>query len=207
MRILLLSQNQVVRDMVRLAISDMKVSLEVAESMEEIKHDRYDMLLVDELFAEKRLIREIPKKLLIKESVLLAGFSDENRKFFDKILKKPFLPKDIRVMIEKNMAKLEEEPEEEEEFTLEYFLNEEEKESPEESIFDPEDIAEIRKLLNEEDADISDENIQEEQTENFGTDLEGTLSLETILKMNPKKIRKILKGAEITIRIHFPENE
>jgi len=194
MKVLLLTRNHVVREFVELVADRVGVDLDVYEHVSDVDGDAYDLLFVDdrgELLEESIVLRE---RLKTSQSIVLFGEESVLHASFDRKIKKPFLPSDIqRILEEQQMT---------EEDTADQILN-------------LQDIEEIKSLLEDEGMEIvSEEDLVDEitmentlqimETETVNNTVEEKL-LKALLGMEPKKIRKLLKGAEVTLRIKFPK--
>ncbi len=201
MRILLLSRNRVVQELVRLGLRPIKgVELEILDRPEPPASDRYDLILEEDRFVEE--IREIGiDHLLAGRRILLGDPSGlPDRSGFDAVISKPFLPADIQKVLQS-------EPDDKtghERESIRDFLEEERLRFDEETeILDEEEIRRIRRLLEGE--------IEEPSSEMTFNPSEQTLDVETFLELierfRSKKLKKLLRGATIRISIEFPEEE
>jgi len=192
MKILLLTRNHVVREFIELVTGRIAADLDVREHANGVDDEAYDFLFVDDrgtLLEESMVLLE---RLETYQNIVL--FNEENtlHALFDQKIKKPFLPSDIQSILETSPA--------------------EESLPSEEQILNIQDIEEIRGLLESEGMEIvSEEELVDEIAMPMPTP-EDTLEASTeekllaaISSMEPKKIRKLLKGAEITLRIRFPK--
>ena len=192
MKVLLLTRNHVVREFIELVAGRVGADLEVQEHADDTVGKGYDFLLVDDrgaLLQEGLILLE---RLEIHQSIVL--YSEENRlhEQFDQKVKKPFLPSDIAALLESVPA---------------------EKSLPtEEQVLNIQDIEEIRGLLESEGMEIvSEEELVDEIEMEHGiseTEKETRMDEELLMalrNMEPKKIRKLLKGAEVTLTIRFPK--
>jgi len=194
MKVLLLTRNHVVREFVELVADRVGVDLDVHEHVSDVDGDAYDLLFVDdrgELLEESIALR---KRLKTSQSIVLFGEESALHASFDRKIKKPFLPSDIQHILEEQQMT--------EEDTADQILN-------------LQDIEEIKSLLEDEGMEIvSEEDLVDEitmentlqivETETVNSTTEEKL-LKALLSMEPKKIRKLLKGAEVTLRIKFPK--
>ncbi len=197
MRILLLTRNHVVREFIELVADRVGAVLEVQESVPEANADAYDVLLVDDrgTFLEESI--PLLERLHGCQRIVLYTQEHALHEAFDLKVKKPFLPSDIQNILEKKAVA-------EEARTGEPVLH-------------IEDIEEIRSLLEGEGMEIvSEEDLVDEITvEEFAQGAEREIVhstmeeklLEAVLEMKAKKIRKLLKGAEVTLKITFPKEE
>ena len=193
MKVLLLTRNHVVRDFVALVTGRMEAVLEVQKHAEEIREEAYDFLLVDDRgsFLEDGLA--LMERMDFPQSIVLYSEENGNHAYFDHKVKKPFLPSDIQQILESEVG-------------VEETLQKEEQ------ILNLQDIEEIRGLLESEGMEIvSEEELADEIEMGYGSsEAEKKRSMEEELlaalsHMEPKKIRKLLNGAEVTLTIRFPK--
>jgi len=196
MRILLLTRNHVVREFIELVADRMGAVLEVREKAEGLLNQGIDFLFVDD--RGELLEQSLPLlgSLEHAEHVVLYNEVKEVHSLFDRQIKKPFLPSDIQEILEDTVAPV--------------------AHQAEDQILNIQDIEEIKTLLEDEGMEIvSEEDLVDEidttkevelmETE-VAADSEAKL-LEAIMQMEPKKIRKLLRGAEVQISIKFPKEE
>lgn len=180
-----------VRDFVALVTGRIEAVLEVQEHVEEITGEVYDFLLVDDRgsFLEEGLA--LMERIDFPQTIVLYSEERGDHAYFDHKVKKPFLPSDIQQI-------------------LEFEAVGEETLQKEEHILNLQDIEEIRGLLESEGMQIvSEETLVDEleygqQKVEKETNMEEEL-LAALSHMEPKKIRKLLKGAEVTLTIRFPK--
>jgi len=192
MKVLLLTRNHVVREFTALVADRMGIDLEVQEYGDSAARGEYDFLLVDD---RGTLLEEglaLMKRLDVLRSIILYSEKKNHHEFFDHKIKKPFLPSDIQYILEsqpiKNTSK------------------------EEEQVLNIQDIEEIRGLLESEGMEIvsEEELVDEIEMEHEVSEAEKETYMEEQLlmalrNMEPKKIRKLLKGAEMTLTIRFPK--
>jgi len=196
MKVLLMTRNHVVREFVELVADRVGADLEVVTGADAISGNAYTFVVVDDrgtLLEEGRAVVEG----LECTSVVLYNVAKEAHEIFDYQVKKPFLPSEIQAILEAQ------------EETTDAVLN-------------LQDIEEIRRLLEGEGMEIvseetlaeaviteetlsSKETSAEEDTKSERTTEEKIL--EALVQMEPKRIRKLLKGAEVTLTIRFPKEE
>lgn len=203
MKVLLFSRSRVVREMVRLAAVKAEAELECVEEPSAMKEDRYDLLLVDE---EAPFDPEsLKENLIIGATVLIHSPDRVPEEGYDYTVAKPFLPSDILRIVERSEVL----PEQEEPaITLEDFVAGDEEES-ETQVLDGGEIARIRALLSD-DADEGSsrgETPVEKPTRESTLRLEGEELIDRLFSMKPRKLKKLLKGAEVTITLRFPGEE
>ena len=192
MKVLLLTRNHVVREFTALVADRMGIDLEVQEHGDSAAREEYDFLLVDD---RGTLLEEglaLMKRLDVLRSIVLYSEKNNHHEYFDHKIKKPFLPSDIQYILEsqpiKNTAK------------------------EEEQVLNIQDIEEIRGLLESEGMEIisEEELVDEIEMEYEVSEAEKETHMQKQLlmalrNMEPKKIRKLLKGAEMTLTIRFPK--
>jgi len=194
MKILLLTRNHVVREFIELVSDRISAQLEVKEDTKNCDETMYDFLFVDD--RGDLLEQSIPllENANYTKSVILYNEIKEAHALFDFAVKKPFLPSDIQAILEKHA--LPEEP------------------IQENKILDLQEIEEIKRLLEGEMMEIIPEEdlaaavISSQQKEPLQTSVTFDTKeeiAEALMHMEPKKLRKLLKGAEVTINIRFPK--
>jgi hypothetical protein len=198
MRVLLLSRNRVVQELVRMGSRELPgLELEVLGELSGLKHDRYELLLVDERFEGEGELEH----LLVQRRVLLGDPERAEAEGYDTVLPKPFLPRDIRRLLEV------EAPEEERWEAEERLAFADLEREAETEVLDGEEIRRIRALL---DSEESDETEMEKSERSPGGEEVRSLSVDELFEllegMRPKKLRKLLRGATIHLSIHFPED-
>jgi uncharacterized membrane protein len=95
MRILLLNDNPVVRKLVALSAQKTKDDLHVVWSVDEIEHEAYDLLIVDDAQYSDEIMDSINHKIKYKTSLLMATRGSIIPAGFEKVINKPFLPTDL----------------------------------------------------------------------------------------------------------------
>ena len=95
MRILLLNDNPVVRKLVALSAQKTKDDLNVIWSVDEIEHDAYDLLIVDDAYYSDEIMAALHERITYKTSLLMATRGNAVPAGFDKVINKPFLPTDL----------------------------------------------------------------------------------------------------------------
>lgn len=95
MRILLLNDNPVVRKLVALSAQKTKDDLNVVWSADEIEHDKYDLLIVDDAHYSDDVMAVLKEKIVFERSLLMATRGNAIPAGFDHVINKPFLPTDL----------------------------------------------------------------------------------------------------------------
>ena len=197
MKILLLTRNHVVREFIELVADRVGAVLEVRENAEDLSDQEIDFLFVDDRGELLEQSLSLLDSLEHAEHVVLYNELKEAHSLFDRQIKKPFLPSDIQEILEDTTPSV--------------------AHLAEDQILNIQDIEEIKTLLEDEGMEIvSEEDLVDEidtteeeklvEREEEAVDSEVKL-LEAILEMEPKKIRKLLRGAEVQISIKFPKEE
>ncbi|NKQ40917.1 MAG: hypothetical protein HF962_05030 [Sulfurovum sp.] len=204
MKILLFTKNHVVREFVELATDRVGAKLYTVETLDEAKVKEYDFVFVDDrgaFLSSNNVFDKFPSLT----SIVLYNKEKDLHDRFDIKLKKPFLPSDIQEIIEgKRFAQ---------DGQQTYFSDDQ--------VLNLQDIGEIKSLLEDEGLEIvSEKELADEVGKDSAFQVLGTEHmdktdeikdegsdkiLKAISEMEAKKIRKLLKGAEVTITIRFPK--
>jgi len=181
-----------VREFVELVADRVDAELVLYDTVEGIVDVGYDFLFVDDRGELLEQSKALIERLETRKNIVLYNQAKEIHDLFDIQVKKPFLPSDIQMILEappETKVHLEED-----------------------QILNIRDIDEIKSLLEDEGLEIvSEEDLADEITAESGIQIvESQISqedklIEAIMQMEPKRIRKLLKGAEVTIKIRFPK--
>ena len=95
MNILLFNDNPVVRKLVALSAQKTKDELSVVWSVDEIEHDEYDLLIMDDALYSDETFESIKGRVRYKSALLMATRGNAVPAGFDNIINKPFLPTDL----------------------------------------------------------------------------------------------------------------
>ena len=211
MKILLLSRNRVVREMVRLAAREAGAELESVGAITEVEGDRYDLLLMDASSSEERSFEALQEHLLVARKGVIASEENGIYEGFDFTVSKPFLPSDILRIIRESTHS--EAASEAKEMSLGAFLSDREEPGQGEAeempthVLDGEEISKIRTLLEEtEEGSRSGIGATSSEPEHREVETEQDVEewIDRLFSMKPKRLKKLLKGAEVTITIRFP---
>ena len=193
MKILLISRNRVVQEIIKIAAKKISADFKTQDSIESLKKDSYyDWVFCDETtgLCDKR---SLPENIVSAKTVCLHSkeYIPDGR--FDFYIEKPFIPLDIVELIESNKKASEK--------------------ASDTKVLDYDEIEKIKSLLESGDTesalDIFDSG--EEEFTLFNDDKEELISLDAedlidkIYSMKPKKLKRLLAGAEVTISIKFPK--
>ena len=91
MDILLLSQNRVIIEFIKIASKKLKANLNILHSLKELPNRDFDAVIIDEHFSILPC-KEIVERIKHKKAILLSSKSNQE---CDILIKKPFLPNDI----------------------------------------------------------------------------------------------------------------
>ncbi len=196
MRILLVSRNRVVQELVKLALKDIEaLELEILDRVESPRYEQYDLILEEDNQVLERHNLDL-KKIESSKRILLGDKDRIKKGNYDYIVAKPFLPSDIRRAIDKSKSL---------DSKTQRVLSKDQEAKPqiETEILDRDEIMLIRRLL--EDEIDADKPFQEmEQDSRITLDIEEFLKL--LKECKVKKLRQLLKGARLNIEIEFPED-
>jgi hypothetical protein len=97
MNILLINSNPVVSRLIELCMREEEIIFEAVENIGEVKHDRYVVVFVDDRSYDDET-KKLLSTLMIQKKVLLSSYDVglETSEIFDEVIKKPFLPSQIR---------------------------------------------------------------------------------------------------------------
>ncbi len=212
MRVLLLSYNHTVQEMVALALREEEVELVVAQAADQVEPTNYDLVLVDDLSVAYEESIALLRALGVDAIVLLAQAGNMKAEDFGQVLRKPFLPSEIQALVASRRKELEDDP------SLSVKAKKKKKKKKKQKnrskaahtteVLDPDEIEMIKTLLQEEGLEIVEETELAQQVITATTDEEPARHdalLKALRKMKPKKIRKLLKGATVRIEITFPD--
>jgi len=179
MNILLLSNNYVVVEFVTLAANSLSAEIEVIENISDHSSDEYDFFIVDERGSILDDVESLMESLDISYSIFLCKRGSHGDDLFDLSIQKPFLPSDIESALSSQTINRQ-------------VLN---------SI----DIDEIKSLLDDDFVDV-DLDVDTDTMPIVNIPDEPGI-LDALISMKSKKIKQILRGAEINISIKFPKEK
>lgn len=126
MKILLFNDNPVVRKLVALSAQKTKDDLNVVWSADEIEGSEYDLLIVDDALYSDEMFESLDERIRVKSKLLMATRGNSVPSGFDNVINKPFLPTDLvdmLVQIDKKVAGMSNQKENEAEDTPVYSIN------------------------------------------------------------------------------------
>jgi len=213
MRVLLLSTNRTVQEMIALALRDVPgVELVLARGIDEVGEGVFDAMLVDDAMPLYRESLALVERIGVPKTVLLHQEGVEDDWAFDYRIKKPFLPSEIRRAVEQFAPeKLDQNPPQKKK--KKKSKSKREKKATyrtETEVLNLDEIETIKALLEEDGLEIVHE---EELAEKMLKEHKGGVGdkhealIHTLRTMKPRKIRKLLKGAHVRIDITFPGDD
>ena len=204
MRVLLLSDNHTVQEMIALALREAEgVELVIAPSADQVEPTSYDLILVDDALPLYHESIALVQTLGVDAIVLLAHGDKTEEEHLVQILRKPFLPAEIRDLVQKQQANPAAKPSRKKQRKKKKHSSS----ASHTEVLDLDEIETIKALLEEEGLEIIQEEELAEQV--MGEKIPDTadrheMLIEALRSMRPKKIRKLLKGAKVRIEITFP---
>jgi DNA-binding response OmpR family regulator len=186
MKIVLINKNPVVSKLIELSIKNTDYKIIETEDVNIINED-YDLFIIDDSCYNADMAQMLSNKNVILLTNVKTS-SDESQKF--KILSKPFLPTQLFNLI--NLCSSNQ--------TIS-------QESINNKILNSDDIYQIKELLEKPDMTSDNQIYEDNLSYVFGKSEETKEKriLMALLKMKPKKLKKLLADAEITFSIRFPK--
>jgi len=229
MRVLLLSTNRTVQEMIVLALRGVPgFELVLSRGIDEVDEGVFDVMLVDDAMPLYRESLALAERLGAPKTVLLYQEAGRKDQAFDHRIKKPFLPSEIRKVVEQYApADAEEIVMAVEDESIEEKLDKRppkkkkkkkskskrEKKATyraETEVLNLDEIETIKALLEEDgleivhEEELAEKMLKEHKRED-GDKHEALIR--ALRKMKPRKIRKLLKGAHVRIDITFPRDD
>jgi len=112
MNILLVNNDAVISKLVRLSTQKTGDRLDVASSIEEIRDESYDLLILDGGLFSREFLERLNDKALYAHSIFISTREDANVDLFEKQLFKPFLPTELLVLLHQFASSVKKEQEE-----------------------------------------------------------------------------------------------
>ena len=192
MNILIVSNSLVVEELLKLVLKDKDYNLEYQTDVEDADRNSYDIIFIDDSAQDLASQIEFAQDGL-KSQVALITSADNDIKANHLIIK-PFLPQDIETVLDN--------------------LEERVLAAAPSNILDPEEIAKIKELMQmddelQESEEISLDNIEllkDKQSIKLKKKEAKELLLE-LNKLNKKELKKLLKGAKVSIKISYKRSE
>ena len=187
MRILILSNSLVVTELFKLALNQENLDSEFKQNIKDASFASYDMIFVDESILNlKSQIEHIEDEIEYKE---LIAISNGEAEYASRVLKKPFLPEDIKKSIESFKENSTKEPA---------------------NVLDLEEIERIKSIieLNEYEDKLTQKSAVESLAakESFkAKNKEAKKVLKELCKMDKKELKELFKNSKVTIKIDFKD--
>jgi DNA-binding response OmpR family regulator len=218
MRVLLISHNHTVQEMVALALREMEgVELVTAQAADHVEPTTYDLIFVDDALPLYQESIVLAQTLGVEAIVLLAQGMNAEADRFPQVLRKPFLPSEIRALVEEQEARIHSHADTSgsvEDVPTSLPEKKKKKKKSRQTnaaeVLDMDEINTIKSLLEEEGLEIvGEEDLAEKvmQTEETAMLESQEALIQALRTMRPKKIRKLLKGAKVRIEITFPKDQ
>ena len=202
MKIVLFTYNHVVKEFLTLVADKLEADLDIVEKAKDAHNVAYDYLFTDnkeELIAESKLL--LDRSGAMTSVLFHSGQNDSDIADFAYSVKKPFLPQEIEELIVEHASKIDNEVS-----------------ATETQILNHDDIDEIKALLGDSGLDLATEDNSTEvkeiknKTKKRKKNKARTKSrkkaekrlLKALFDMDKKEIRKILKDANIILKIEYP---
>ena len=112
MNILLVNNDAVVSKLVKLSTQKIGYRLDIATSIDEIRGENYDLLILDGALFSRDFLERLNDKVIYAHSIYITTRESEVCDLFEKHLYKPFLPTELLVMLLKVAAQVKREQEE-----------------------------------------------------------------------------------------------
>jgi len=197
MNILVISNSVIVKELIKLVAEDYDYSIEYQNSAKDAQDFNYCLVFIDDSSQDINSQLEFIKSKLRGDTVLLSSSKIEPNEYIDYTINKPFLPNDIKDILDR---------------CKEFDKTKEQSEKIETSILDPQEIAAIKALM-EMELDEEDSKTSEDER-SYILMLEDKESLELKNKkakkllyelgsLGKKEFKKLLKGAKVSIKIEY----
>jgi hypothetical protein len=206
MRVLLLSHNHTVQEMVALALRELTdVELVTAQAADHLEPTTYHMVLIDDALPFYEESGALVQALGVEPIVLLAHRGTPDAERFDRVIYKPFLPAEIRELVAKERERI----------AIDTSRSSQKKKPKKvkkkkrTEVLDPDEIATIKSLLEEEGLEVISEEELTDTVLQEREDPDGQDAVEwarLLKKMKTKKLRRLLRGATVRIEITFPKD-
>ena len=191
MNILIVSTSFVVKELLGLILKDKNYNLESQEDVENANRENYDIVFIDDSVQDLTSQIEYVQDGL-KSPVALLTNTDSNIEA-TYVVVKPFLPYDIESIMEQLKDKI----------TTATPTN----------ILDPEEVAKIKELMEMDDETESQEDILEniellkDKKSLKVKKKEAKELLLELCELDKKELKKLLKGAKVSIKISYKKSE
>jgi len=199
MNILVISNSVIVKELIRLATKECNYNIEYQNSAKDAQDLNYCLVFIDDSLQDFNSQLEFIKSKLAKSTVLLSNNKIKPNRYIDYTINKPFLPNDIKDILDKcEKSNKKEEP----------------NKKIETSILNPEEIAKIKTLmemeLNEDINEIEDDKsyilmLEEKESLKLKSKKAKKLLYE-LGSLGKKEFKKLLKDAKVSIKIEYKKS-
>ncbi len=112
MNILLVNNDAVVAKLVKLSTQKTGDRLDIATSIDEIRDESYDLLILDGDLFDREFLEKLNDKVIYAHSIFITTRESGETALFEKLLYKPFLPTELLVMLHLFASNVQQEQEE-----------------------------------------------------------------------------------------------
>ena len=112
MNILLVNNDAVITKLVKLSTQKTGDRLDIATSIDEIRDESYDLLILDVGLFSREFLESLNDKVIYAHSIFITTRESGETAFFEKLLYKPFLPTELLLMLHQVAAHVQKEQEE-----------------------------------------------------------------------------------------------
>lgn len=112
MNILLVNNDAVITKLVKLSTQKTGDRLDIATSIDEIRDESYDLLILDGGLFSREFLESLNDKVIYAHSIFITTRESGETAFFEKLLYKPFLPTELLLMLHQVAAHVQKEQEE-----------------------------------------------------------------------------------------------
>jgi len=186
MNILVVSYSTIVIELLKLVFKENSIKNEHIKSVNNAKSDSFSVIFIDDSTINlKEQLEDIINNFSYSKLVFIGNADKNIENMVDIVVKKPFLPKDIKEIID------------------DIDFN---KENVRTSVLDAQEIAKIKELMNLDDEILNNNNIFDNLRDKKDIILKRKEAKDFLLdctKQSKKELKKMLKGAKISVKIKF----
>ena len=112
MNTLLVNNDAVITKLVKLSTQKTGDRLDIATSIDEIRDESYDLLILDVGLFSREFLESLNDKVIYAHSIFITTRESGETAFFEKLLYKPFLPTELLLMLHQVASHVQKEQEE-----------------------------------------------------------------------------------------------
>lgn len=112
MNILLVNNDAVVEKLVKLSAQKTGDRLDIATSIDKVREESYDLLILDSALFSRELLEQLNDKVIYAHSLLITTRESSESNLFEKLLYKPFLPTELLLLLHQFASRVQQEHEE-----------------------------------------------------------------------------------------------